>query len=344
MSSEDKQDPKNLLSTKDGASKSDHPKTNSFRLDRRHFIGALVGVSAAEVLRDSVKDATSKILGDGIVHFVSRKFNHPFESAGDSILDAKQLFFGTRQDYKVIPTELGTGGIDSDISSPSRVSLSEIRSLLHTGAGHIFERNTLEIRDYSGNIFVLGGPAANSFARLVLGTSGSSEILFSDQEAKLKFPFYFDINESTRRFNDGFGRYDSANGQTRRAPVWLLWNGDRYIIPEINEGKLVEDYVNLTCIPNILDADSFHRGCKIFLFTGAHGPAASAAGLLIKNKRLIEQISDINHHNRAWQAILGIDELDADKPIEMIENVIKFQRIDANFEEMAKAISPFGAL
>jgi hypothetical protein len=110
--------------------------------------------------------------------------------------------------------------------------------------------------------------------------------------------------------------------------------------PQVNENAFLRtDYLLVTVAPNLINRASFHRGDKIIVFGGTHGPGTRAVDLLFRDEPNLRRLLAASRGMPYWQALLEVDQIyhenDVDIPMSLSPN-IHFYPIEINNAALRK--------
>ncbi len=305
------------------------------RLSRRQLLlgGAIFGLAsvASASLHPRTRDVLSSSLSP-LLKMLEPSLPVPCQDL------AKMLLLGTGHNVHVIPSLNNPYSLVSGITKPTRHAARTLARL--------FRRDDVELRedirqfDFYGNLVLLGGPLANQTTRLLMGLNGTSELTKS-MSSTLSLPFHFDIQRSIARFesNESGSWRGAMEDHQRKAPVWSVYRrGTEYVRPKLVNHSLVDDFLIVTSLPNILNRASFENGSRITLLSGAHSVGMRAVHDLLESLPLMERLLSEGHGKQAWQALLTIDDIHSNGFPRSLHPRFELVEVKADFAAIAREL------
>lgn len=196
-------------------------------------------------------------------------------------------------------------------------------------AGPIFawhrSRGLLEVqatlsRSLDAGLIIFGSPEVEPLLRLMLGyrpLSRGAGFEYVGSSVELPFRWCEDPSEvaaESRRYVKG----EHGDAVLSVRPNWPIAEsgalGERRIYPQLDrKGFLRTDLLVVTSIPNFLTLQGLHGGHNVISFAGAHGIATRATELLMKDRRVLREISSrVADRDTPFQALLEVPDITHD--------------------------------
>lgn len=168
-------------------------------------------------------------------------------------------------------------------------------------------------QNLSGSALVSGSPVSNAMSRYLLqyeyvDNSDRNLGLLRTKNAVFETEFEFLL---ARNALDEMGISEPI-GKSGNTGNWSVVNkrsGEVYAA-ENRDGRLMSDFLLVTCLPNIFDRESYENGESVFLLAGAHGVGTRATDVLLRDSSLLSKLKEKVGRSMYWQALFKIDGVD----------------------------------
>ncbi len=218
------------------------------------------------------------------------------------------------------------------------------------------------------NVLLFGSPSSNLYARELFGFDNDlvdpGDSLSGFRRIADIFPlpvqYVLDAREIIHRHNQW---YPHHRDRRRYIPNWGLHvadsdqNRESYRWPgRGNNGSMESDYLLITCLPNLLSADSgLYR--KVVTIGGTHAIGTKAVELLFTDAGILafENLADDITSSGAqyWQAIVKVSDIRPDQRSiyddteyqygHRISDAVEFFKVDVDFERSLRSFHDFKA-
>jgi hypothetical protein len=157
-------------------------------------------------------------------------------------------------------------------------------------------RDELRTNAAGSSLLLFGSPTSEGLSRIVFGyeeLDGGEGLVWRDPPLDLAYVWELDPG----RLGDGrVGRFVPGKGVVER-PLWRIKDLRRsefdYLTPESDGDELLsEDYLLVTRLRNFLSESGPSRGQFLVSFGGAHGTGTRAVQVLLKDRALLQQVSE----------------------------------------------------
>ena len=164
-----------------------------------------------------------------------------------------------------------------------------------------------------GTALVSGSPVSNALSRYVLqfdyiDTTDRNEGLLRAEDPVFETEYEFILAKNA--LNEmGISEPIGKSGTTGNWSIVNRRTGDLYAA-ESRGGRLLSDFLLVTCLPNIFDRESYENGEGVFLLAGAHGVGTKAVDLLLRDSSLLFKLRETVGKSMYWQALFQVDGVD----------------------------------
>jgi len=255
----------------------------------------------------------------------------------DQIQIGRRLLLGTGHRVKIIPAtfnKISGEGTRTGITPPAKSAVDKLVRLFELASDHVATVRDLKTNNLRGNLCAVGGPIANVLSENLFGQGGHSPSMNHDG-APLRLPMFINNSLALEKMKMG----ESVLQGAKRSPIWRAQAGSRVYTPEIRKGKIAEDFLLVTNIPNIFDKESLEYHQRVVVVSGANGAGTRAVGNLLTSKFALDSLeksASAVPRDGGWQALFHIPEVANNAPLRIGE-ILEFVNIDLDFSKVTKA-------
>lgn len=166
--------------------------------------------------------------------------------------------------------------------------------------------------DFQGNFISLGSPNSNFLTRSVLGykyiNEKVPELGLEKKDLFFDLPFEY-ILDSEYLLSQGATYKRKIKNKILVGTNWAIRDNINgvVIVPEtLKDGRLKNDYLLITVLPNYLSKNENISMNKIIIFGGAHGTGTMAIELLFRDKEKLEIIKNRTKRIDYFQVLIKI--------------------------------------
>jgi hypothetical protein len=228
---------------------------------------------------------------------------------------AFKFLFGESKTQYYVPSVNNPYNPIQGITPPTRDALTGIFSRLGLSKQQLREVNDPCTPTLDGSLLLLGGPVANIFTRQIMGTGRGSPLFSRAQGKPIELPLTF-ANVVSERI--GVGHRPEYQIAVRGKPLSGLERSDC-------------DFLLLTSMPNVFSPHYGVFGHRIMVIAGWHGAGTRSIELVLKDAKLLAELSRKGGAYQGWQAIVKVSKVDGavGKPIQIGEhNLFEIRGVD----------------
>jgi hypothetical protein len=145
---------------------------------------------------------------------------------------------------------------------------------------------------------LIGSPMAEGLSRVVFGYDehGSGNVL-RRESASIDLPYSWEFDATKLAAHATAARFVRGQGWVERPNWYVVCNRsgmrDKRYTPHVdNNGRLADDYLIVTRIPNFLTESAFGMDRFIVSIAGTHGTGTRAIELLLRDKSILNEVAD----------------------------------------------------